>query len=375
MTRRIFLDANASVPVLADAKRAFLEALEVSSGANPSSPHTRGRTARRVLDVAREQIAQAMASGAKDVFLTSGASEGNRLVVDMLLAHARRTRPLVVAASPLEHPSLARPLAAAAGAGLIELRRFSVDNDAVAFDDESLRGVDAVVCTAAHNETGLLPGITELSARLPDDVVFVVDASQSLARRGPPPARADVIVGSAHKVGAIAGAGAVVVRHRARAWPTPWTGGGQENGLRPGTEATALHAAFGAVCAVIDDVRLAHVRLEPVCGELVASLVRDGVGHVVGGSAPRLCQTAAILVPGVDADALRMMLDVAGVDVGFGAACSALSPEPSPGLRALGVSDADSRRVVRLSLAPGTTSDDVAEAAERIRAVVARLRL
>jgi cysteine desulfurase len=370
----LHLDANASVPVCAEARAALLAVLDAVDGANPSSPHARGRAARRVLDVAREQIAGAMAASAKDVFLTSGASEGNRLVVAMMVAHARRTRPLVVVTSALEHPSLARPLLAAAAEGALQLRTLPMRDDGACdiagrFDD-----VDVVVCTAAHNETGLLPPLPALCAVLPDHVVVVVDASQSLARIGPPPARADVVIASAHKVGGLAGAGAVVLRRRARAWPLPWPGGGQENGLRPGTEAALLHAAFGAACAVVDDSRAQHAALTGLRDRLAAAVVEACGGRVLCDSQPRLPNTAAVLFPGVDPDALRMLLDQSGVAVGFGAACSALSPEPSPSLQALGLSADDTRRVVRLSLPTAITPHDVDEAAARIAAVARRLR-
>lgn len=371
--RRLFLDANASVPVSDAARAALLATIDVASGANPSSPHARGRAARRVLDTAREHVAAATASSTKDVFFTSGASEGNRLVVDMIVAHARRTRPLVVAASPLEHPSLARPLAIAAAAGDVVVRALPFVDDDVDVDLD-LDGVDVVVCTAAHNETGLLPRLDALCARVADHVVVVVDVSQSLARIGPPPARADVVVASAHKIGGLAGAGALVLRRRARAWPLPWSGGGQENGLRPGTEAVALQAAFGAACAVVDETRRAHAVLSPLRDRLADAVAEAAGGRVLVRARPRLPNTAAVLFPGVDADALRMLLDGAGVDVGFGAACSALSPEPSPALRALGLADDDTRRVVRLSLAPGANDADVDEALSRIAAVAARLR-
>jgi cysteine desulfurase len=374
-SRRIFLDANASAPVLDVARAAFLAALDASAGANPSSPHARGRAARRVLDHAREQVAHALAATAKDVFFTSGASEGNRLLVDMVIAQARRTRRLVVVSSPLEHPSLARPLAAAAAAGFVELRMLPVADDVVSVDaTDIIAGADIVVCTAAHNETGVLPALDSLAARLDRDVVFAVDVAQSLARLGPPPARADVVVASAHKVGGIAGAGAFVLRNRARGWPIPWAGGGQENGLRPGTEATALHAAFGAACAVIDESRGAHAALATLRDQLASTVVQASAGRVLAERAARLPNTAAIVIPGVDPDALRMLLDTAGVDVGFGAACSALTPEPSPGLRALGLTDDDTRRVVRLSLAPGIGHVEVDDAAARIAAVVRGLR-
>jgi cysteine desulfurase len=378
MRRPILLDANASAPTLPVARAALFAALDVVDGANPSAPHGPGRAARRLLDEARDRVAAATASATKDVFFTSGASESNRLIVDMMVEHGRRTRPPVVVTSPLEHPSLARPLTAAATRGAVALRTLPVLDDDVAIDgpdiDVILADADVVVVTAAHNETGLLPRVDALAARLREEVILVVDAAQSLGRCGPPPARADVVVASAHKLGGVAGAGALVLRRRARVWPTPWVGGGQENGLRPGTEATALHAAFGAACAVVDTTRAAHAALVAQRDRLAAALAAAARGRVLCAARPRLPNTAAVLFPDVDADALRMLLDQAGVAVGFGAACSALSPEPSPALRALGLSADDARRVVRVSLAPGIEDDAIDDAIARIADVAVRLR-
>jgi cysteine desulfurase len=370
----ILLDANASVPPLPVAREALLRALDVEG--NPSSPHAPGRAARRLLDEARDQVAAACKASSKDVFFTSGASEGNRLIADMLIeAGARRGKPFVVVTSPLEHPSTFKPLERAAGRGQIVLRHLPIQNEAVVVDAAGgrLQGVhdaDALVITAAHNETGLVIDLPAVG----DDVVVVVDAAQSLGRIGAPSDRADAIVCSAHKLGGFAGSGAVVLRRRARALPPPWTGGGQENGLRPGTEATALIAAFGAACAVVDDTRRRHQLLAPLRDRLEAKVIAACGGRAICSAHARLPNTSAVLFPDVDGDALRLWLDQSGVAVGFGAACSALAPEPSPGLVALGLSVDDTRRVVRLSLAPGITESDVDDAAERIAVVARKLR-
>ena len=371
--RVILLDANASVPPLPAAKTALLRALDVEG--NPSSPHAPGRAARRVLDEARDQVAVACGAASKEVFFTSGASEGNRLIVDMLIeAGARRQRPFVVVTTALEHPSTHKPLQRAAARGQLVVRTLPLKDEVVVVDPAQLADADAVVVTAAHNETGLLLDLAALGASLGDDVILLVDAAQSLGRTQAPPDRVDGIVCSAHKLGGYAGAGAVVLRRRARALPPPWTGGGQENGLRPGTEATALHAAFGAACAVIDDTRRRHQLLIPLRDGLEARVVAACGGRALCARHARLPNTTAIVFPGVDGDALRLWLDQAGVAVGFGAACSALAPEPSPGLIALGLDVDDTRRVVRLSLTPGISEADVDDAADRIAAVAHKLR-
>lgn len=373
----IFLDANASVPPVPQARAALLSALDVAAvGGNPSSTHALGRATRRLLDVARDQVAQAVAASSKDVFFTSGATEGNRLIVDMLVEQGKKLgRPLVVVTTPLEHPSLQKSLARAAARGELVVKFLPIENEGVVVDKGVFAGCDAVVVTAAHNESGVVVDVDGVCGVVEDRVVVVVDAAQSLGRIGAPNARVDAVVCSAHKLGGYAGVGAVVLKKRARNLPPPWVGGGQENGLRPGTEAVSLVAAFGAACAVVDDTRVRHAALRPLRDRLEARVVDACGGRALCVSQPRLGNTSAVLFPGVDGDALRLMLDQSGVAVGFGAACSALAPEPSPGLMALGVSAADARRVVRFSLAPGVDEAAIDDAAERIGVVARRLRV
>ena len=144
-------------------------------------------------------------------------------------------------------------------AGLFELFEIPVtkggqwDLDAIPW-----AALDVVQTTLAHNETGLIPPLSDIEARIPATALWSVDASQSFARVGAPPQRADFIVVSGHKAGAPSGCGAIMARGAAKNLKPPWLGGGQENGLRPGTEAWLLHVAFGAVCEEIDAIRKAN---------------------------------------------------------------------------------------------------------------------
>lgn len=370
-----FLDANASAPVLTIAKEAAVEAM--AFGANPSSPHRAGRNARQVLDVARDRVAAALGTSAKDVFFTSGASEGNRWLADAVADYKERLgRPPVVVSSPLEHPSLAKPLAQAAAAGAIKLQVLPI-SPAGALDVSKVGDVDVFACTLAHNETGLVPQVDAFVASLADDVIVLADASQSLGRLGPVPARVDAAVCSAHKMGGLTGAGAVFWRGRARRLRPPWSGGGQEGGVRPGTEALVPLAAFGAAASVIDRTRSLHRALAPLRDRLEQTLVREGSFVVVPSGGERLPNTTALCVKGADGEALRMLLDRAGICVGFGAACSALAPEPSPALLALGVTPQDARATVRLSLAPpdpdGAATKTEAETEAEVDAAIAAI--
>ena len=367
----IYLDANASVPPLPEARAALADAAAVVG--NPSSPHGMGRRARALLDTARDHVASALGADARDVVLTSGASEGNRWLVDavtrrgaVLLAQGATGPTLRVVSSALEHPSVQKPLS---------LLRPDILGEPM--DDESLAAADVVFCSAAHNESGILPDLNDVLARVTAGCLVCVDAAQAVARLPPLPARVDAIVASAHKVGGFSGAGALVLRGNARALVPPWLGGGQEGGMRPGTEAVALHAAFGAACAVVARSRAQHDALAGLRDRIEAALVSAWGARVLGGDHPRLANTTALVVSGVDGDFLRIAIDGAGVCVGFGAACSALVPEPSPSLLALGVSPADARSTVRISLSPANTAQDVEDAIARLVALsplVARSR-
>lgn len=367
MTESLYLDANASAPPLPEALEALVAAARI--GANPSSPHARGREARRLLDEARRHVARALGGRDKDVLFTSGASEANRWLVEALVERATREgRALATLTSPLEHPSLRLPLERAAASGALEVRVLDVTPEgALVLDDDALAKADAVFVTAAHNETGVLSALDALLARVPDTCVVAVDGAQATARLPPLPERVDAVVASAHKMGGLPGAGALLLRGRARELQPPWTGGGQEGGRRPGTEALPLLAAFGAAAAVIDRTREESLALAPLRDALEDALLAAWRGAVVVGKhVPRLPNTSAITLPDVDGEALRMAIDRAGVCVGFGSACSALAPEPSPALLALGLSRERARATVRLSLAPGADGALVDEAVRRL---------
>jgi cysteine desulfurase len=368
----LYLDANASVPPLPEAKRALAQAVE--HVANPSSPHALGRAARRRLDDARRDVAAALGGGPKDVVFTSGASEANRWLVDALRARARlEGRALRVVTSPLEHPSLRRPLEAAAADGSVELSLLSAREDgALIDDDDAVPMADALFVTAAHNETGILPRADALFAAARDDAIVSRDAAQAVGRLPIVSARVDAIVASAHKMGGVSGAGALLLRGRARALPLPWAGPGQEGGRRPGTEALALQAAHGAAAAVVERTRAENASLAKLRDSLEAALVDAWGARVVGKEADRLPNTTALLVDGVDPEALRLSIDRAGVCVGFGSACSALAPEPSAALIALGLSREQARATVRLSLAPGADAALVDGAVARLRGALPR---
>lgn len=369
----IYLDANASVPPIKEAKEALIAALDA---ANPSSPHVLGRQARILLDDARAEVAKALGGQEKEIFFTSGATEGNRWLVDAVVKAGKNFgKPLRVLTTPLEHPSVAKPLDEAHAQGEIVLERVKVKQSGE-LEWPKVIEAEVVFTTAVHNETGCVTSMQPILDAIGEKTIWIVDAAQAVARLGGVlSARVDAVVCSAHKMGGYPGVGAVLLRGNARNLPAPWKGGGQEGNLRPGTEAVQLIAAFGAAARHINSTRDAHVKLARLRDEMEMQIVNSISGaHVLGGKVQRISNTSAIMFDGIDGEALRIALDVAGLCVGFGSACSALAPEPSPALLAMGLTPTQARSTVRISLPPNIGEEAVKQVTKQLIDVISYLK-
>ena len=327
----IYLDANASEPLRPEARAAVLAALDLTG--NPASVHAAGRAARRVLENARTVIARRF--GAATVVFTSGGTEADAQAVAGLGAGRR----VVVGAT--EHDAV---VAAAPGALVMP-----VDGDGVADLDwleRTLRatlGQDrpALVCLMlANNETGTLQPVAEAAAlcrahgaRLHVDAVQVRDGAD-LAALG-----AHSMAVSSHKLGGPKGAGALLLGDGVDA--AALIHGGQERGRRGGTPALPAIAgvAAAAACAGPD--------LQPMRDAVAAVALAEGA--VLLGGVRRLGNTACLALPGVRADRQVIALDLAGVQVSAGAACSSGKVGPSRVLQAMGCGDL-AGQAIRVSL-------------------------
>lgn len=348
------LDGNATEPLRPQARQALLRALEV--GGNASSVHGGGRAARHLVETARGVIARRF--GGEAVF-TSGGTEANALAI-----HGLRTGRRVLAGAT-EHAAVL----AAAGP---EAEILPVHGDGtLALDGlrAALRGPPALVCVmAANNETGVLHPLDEVAALCREaGALLHVDAVQ--AARLPGGFAADSAALSAHKLGGVPGAGALLLRP-GLALPPLIAGGGQERGRRGGTEALPALASFAAAAeAPYDAARLAGLR----------DAIEAGLGGVAvaGRDAPRLPNTTLLVLPSVPAETQVIALDLAGVRVSAGAACSSGKVARSHVLVAMGFG-ADAGCGIRVSL-PWNAPDDAPErflhayAAMRVRLSSRRL--
>ena len=370
-----YLDHNATSPLRDESRAAMEHALLV--GGNPSSVHGRGREARATLERARDQVAALVGARAQDVIFTSGGTEANTLalwgaVQGAAEAGARITRLFV---SAVEHDSVMANATALAErvAGLrLEIIPVTIQGT---IDLEALRvllregkGRALVAVMAANNETGVIQPLAEVAALLKDhEGYLLVDAVQA-AGKIDFNIVSDYVALSAHKLGGPQGAGALIVRDGAPLAATI-LGGGQERGRRAGTENVAGIAGFGAAASVATKpLSTLRDRFE---SEL-KSAAHDVA--IFGASAPRLPNTSNFALPGVAAETAVMALDLDGVMVSSGSACSSGKVRPSHVLRAMGVSEALAACALRVSFGWNSTDADVDAALSSISQLLSRAK-
>ena len=355
---RIYLDANASAPASSEALMKIRESLALLG--NPSSFHENGRILRAHIDEARELTAKALGARAKDLVFCSGASEANRLFVDMLILEAKkRNTPLNVVMTPFEHPSLLKPAIAAAKDGHFSLKIFNTNSDGRILFYPVTKSFDVLICCAAHNETGIIPDFEALLSLSDENTIVMSDIAQGFSRLEIPSERIDVLSFSAQKMGGFAGAGGIILRGRAKTLSAAWPGGGQERGFRPGTEATLLIMACGAAASVVEEQRRLMASLTPLRNRFEAALKEiDSECLVIGEPLPRLPNTSAIRFANQNPDALRIAFDMAGLSVGFGSACSGLAPTESFSLSRMGYDLCAQKTTVRFSF-PGSINAEI----------------
>lgn len=355
----IYLDANASEPLRPEARDAALQAME--TGGNPASLHQAGRAARKILENARERVAALTGARPADVMFCAGATEANALAIHALGLGRR----ILIGAT--EHDAIR---AAAPEAEIIPvLPSGTVDLAAL----EALLGryPGALVCLmAANNETGVLHDIAS-AARLCHDAgaLLHVDAVQAIGRANQDwlAMGAASFVLSGHKFGGPAGAGALITRAHLEIRPLI-KGGGQELGRRGGTPALpAIAGLAAALGTAYPAARIATWR-----DEIEAFCVAHGA-RVAGHAAPRLPNTSCLILPGMRAETQLIALDMAGLCVSAGSACSSGKVNASHVLLAMGLGE-QAGQAIRVSL-PWNTQVQAVQKFQTAYAAMAARRL
>ncbi len=364
---RLYFDYNAGAPLRPVAREAMLAALEQAG--NASSVHEEGRRARRLIETARREVAALAGADPALVTFVSGGSEANATVLSpqlMLAGQPVAVDTLLV--SGVEHPSVLAGGRFAEGA----VETLAVGRDGVvdpAGLEARLDGLAAagrrmlVSVMLANNETGAIQPVAEIARRVHAAGGYVHTDAVQAAGRLPLDIAAlgvDFLTLSAHKIGGPQGAGAIVCAAEAVGFPPLIAGGGQEHRHRAGTENVAAIAGFGAAAAAArSELSLAPRWL--AWRDALAATIRDlgTPARIFSEGADRLPQTLCFGLMGVAAETLVIALDLAGVAVSAGAACSSGKVGPSHVMAAMGEGAEWSRSAVRISMGWETSQNDL----------------
>ena len=338
--RRVYLDHNASAPLRAAARAAVLSALDRVG--NPSSGHTEGRAIRATVEEARRQVAALVAADPASVTFTASATEAANLVLTPGLTVGGR-RAVRLLAGATEHPCVLRghrfpsaELVPVTSEGVLDLDKLE---RAVLSGD----GPVMLALQAANNESGVLQPVLEAAQIVHTQGGIVVCDAVQAAGRVPcaiGDLKADAVILSSHKLGGPKGAGALVLADAAAHIDQPLIrGGGQERGVRSGTEDVAAIAGFGAASAEVaasgEQDAQRCMALRDAFETQLLTLAPDA--KILGAGAARLPNTSCFGLPGVRAATLLMALDLAGIAVSSGAACSSGRIGRSPILDAMAI--------------------------------------
>ena len=362
MVDRVYLDWNATTPLGPEARQAMAAAWDLLG--NPSSVHAEGRQARRLVEGAREAVAEAVGAQARNVVFTSSGTEANALALTPGLRRGAGARVQRLLVSAIEHASVL-----AGGRFQPDAIRKLRVNSMGQVDLDYLRSLVAgdapalVSIMAANNETGALQPVRE-AAEIVHQAggLLHIDAIQALGRI---PCDIneigiDLATLSAHKIGGPKGVGALVLADGIEGIDPILRGGGQEFGRRAGTENVAGIAGFGAaVEAAVARRDVNADRLETLRNRLETGLRETPELIIFSNEAPRLPNTTLFSVPGLRAETAVIGFDLAGIAVSSGSACSSGKVQPSHVLEAMGFSKSLSQGAVRLSLGWSTTEAEI----------------
>jgi cysteine desulfurase len=376
----IYLDYNASAPLLGEARAAMIDALD--NDANPSSVHAAGRAARAMVQKARRSVAALVNAKPDHVVFTSGATEAAATLLTPNYSFGRSpltfSRLYVCAA---DHPCMLAGGRFAKDAvetlpvqpsGLLDLAAL----EAALEGHDKTAGLPLVAVHWANNETGVIQPVREIAALVKaKGGVLVVDAVQALGRIPIDITEGcgDYLILSSHKIGGPKGAGAFIAASDLM-MPMPLIpGGGQERGHRGGTEAVANIAGFGAAAEVAADTVGRFGECADIRGRLeraILDIAPDAVIH--GADAPRLANTLFFTIPGLKAETMQIAFDLAGIAVSAGSACSSGKVGRSHVLTAMGVTSEEG--AIRVSFGRETGEDAVVRFTDAFRKIVARAR-
>jgi cysteine desulfurase len=375
---RAYLDHASTTPPRPEAVAALTQWASLPTG-DPGRVHEEGRIVRDALEVARGQVADLVGVAGRQVVFTSGATES----INAAVWGATRAAPgMPVLCAAVEHSAVrdaSARLAPTEGIGVDSAGRLEVEALAERLHSDTLPRPALVHCQWGNHEVGTLQPVQQVVALCREAGITVhVDAAAACGHVPMDLAAldADLVSISAHKLGGVPGAGALIVRRGSRFEPL-LVGGEQERGRRAGFEALPALLAFGAAAAALADQEQAALTTEAatarrqIASVVAAALAVEGVAVVGPGAEARLPQLVCLGVHGVEAEPVLIGLDRAGIAVHSGSACSSESIQPSPVLEAMGV---DPSHSLRISVGWTPADEDCSAFAREFLRVVGDLR-
>ncbi|WP_332461115.1 cysteine desulfurase family protein [Acuticoccus mangrovi] len=355
---RLYLDWNATAPLTASARQAAISAM--AAGGNASSVHAEGRASRALVEKARRALATRFRVATDGVTFTSGGTEANTMVLTPGLARAGSAPVERLIVSAVEHPAVlcggrfgaeAVRVVAVDDAGRIDLGALEA-----ALADDARPALVSVM--AANNETGVIQPLADVAALAERyGAILHTDAVQAFGRIPGAALRADLVTVSGHKIGAPPGVGALI-RLGDVVVPPLVRGGGQERGARAGTENVPAIAGFAAALEEPAADPLGWTETARARDDFEATLLETFPdARIFARGVPRLPNTTLLSVGDVPAELALIGLDLAGVSVSSGSACSSGKVGVSHVLLAMGVGEAEARSAIRVSAGPLGAND------------------
>ncbi len=384
IVQRVYLDHAATTQMLPQVRQAWLEVSE--NVGNASSLHTSGRAARRVVESARESIAQDLGIRPSAVIFTGGGTEADNLAIKGLYwsrCSQLGKSPLAIATSAIEHHAVLDPvqwLGSHEHASVILVNADSSGRVSVADVEKTLSEHEVALVSImwANNEIGAIQPVHEIANVCKHfGVPFHTDAVQALGQvpLHLPELDAAAVTLSSHKIGGPVGVGALIVDSAAKLTPI-LHGGGQEREVRSGTLDPASISAFAAAVRFsISELDQHAIRLRELQQYLVEAVIQAVPDAILNGPPPgglRLPNNTHFSFPGCEGDSLLMLLDAAGIDCSTGSACTAGIPEPSHVLLSMGVDEKTARASLRFSLGRDSSREGIDQLARELPGVVER---
>jgi cysteine desulfurase len=374
----IYLDHNATTPLSGLVKGRLASILE--AWGNPSSIHLYGRSPKNIMRDARQKISKMLKANPLELVFTSGGSESNSAVLKSTWNLRRKEGRNRILISAVEHPSVRQTANWLVSQGA-EVDIIPVDRHG-RFDFQRLRellGSDVALVSVmfANNETGHLFPIREIATLAHEHGALVhSDCVQALGKVEVDlhDLGVDYATFSAHKFYALKGSGLLYIKKGAPFEPLV-CGGGQERSRRGGTENLLAIASLGIMTEQADEIAVRAVQIAKLRDQFEAKVQAEIGGiFIIGAETLRLSNTSSLWIDRVDGETLLMSLDILGIAVSTGAACSSGNPEPSPILLAMGLTRRQAQSSLRVSLGWETTESDMRKFIEALKSVVTRLR-